>query len=45
MHDVPWPADFGGVVDLFYKLKWLHAAGLKYDDRNGTGKKAGYHVP
>ncbi len=29
MHDVPWPADFGGVVDLFYKLKWLHAAGLK----------------
>ncbi|MFN0082323.1 MAG: glycosyltransferase [Ferruginibacter sp.] len=29
MHDVPWPADFGGVVDLFYKLKSLHAAGLK----------------
>lgn len=29
MHEVPWPADFGGVVDLFYKLKWLHAAGLK----------------
>ena len=20
-HDVPWPADYGGVVDLFYKLK------------------------
>ncbi len=29
MHDVPWPADFGGVVDLFYKLKSLHTAGLK----------------
>jgi len=29
MHDVPWPADFGGVVDLFYKLKSLHAVGLK----------------
>ena len=29
MHDVPWPADFGGVVDLYYKLKWLHAFGVK----------------
>ena len=28
-HDVPWPADFGGVVDLYYKLKWLHAFGAK----------------
>jgi glycosyltransferase involved in cell wall biosynthesis len=28
-HDVPWPADFGGVVDLFYKIKTLKEAGVK----------------
>ena len=28
-HDVPYPADFGGVVDLFYKIKWLHKIGVK----------------
>ena len=28
-HDVPWPADYGGVVDLFYKMKTLHQAGVK----------------
>lgn len=28
-HDVPWPADFGGVVDLFYKIKTLHQNGVK----------------
>lgn len=28
-HDVPWPADFGGVFDLFYKIKALHQAGIK----------------
>ncbi len=27
-HDVPWPPDYGGVVDLFYKLKYLHEAGI-----------------
>ncbi len=27
--DVPWPADYGGVVDLFYKLVWLHKMGIK----------------
>ena len=27
-HDVPWPPDYGGVVDLFYKLKYLHEAGV-----------------
>lgn len=27
--DVPWPADYGGVVDLFYKLVWLHKLGVK----------------
>lgn len=28
-HDVPWPADYGGVVDLFYKIKSLHQEGVK----------------
>jgi hypothetical protein len=28
-HDVPYPADFGGVVDIFYKIKWLHKVGVK----------------
>jgi glycosyltransferase involved in cell wall biosynthesis len=28
-HDVPWPADFGGVMDLFYKIKTLHENGVK----------------
>ena len=28
-HDVPWPADFGGVVDIFYKIKTLHQNGVK----------------
>ena len=27
-HDVPWPTDFGGVIDLFYKLKVLHNQGV-----------------
>ncbi|MEJ7611206.1 MAG: glycosyltransferase family 4 protein [Ferruginibacter sp.] len=29
MHDVPWPADFVGVTDLYYKIKWLHVAGIR----------------
>ncbi|MCW3093460.1 MAG: putative mannosyltransferase [Ferruginibacter sp.] len=28
-HDVPWPVDYGGVVDLFYKIKALHHSGVK----------------
>jgi hypothetical protein len=28
-HDVPWPVNYGGVVDLFYKMKALHEAGVK----------------
>ncbi|MEP6710944.1 MAG: glycosyltransferase family 4 protein [Ferruginibacter sp.] len=28
-HDVPWPTDYGGVVDLFYKIKCLHSLGVK----------------
>lgn len=27
--DVPWPADYGGVVDIFYKIVWLHKLGIK----------------
>ncbi len=27
--DVPFPPDYGGVIDVFYKLKALHAAGIK----------------
>lgn len=27
--DVPYPADYGGVVDLFYKLKYLQQLGVK----------------
>lgn len=28
-HDIPWPADYGGVFDLFYKIKTLHSQGIK----------------
>ncbi|HEU5165164.1 MAG TPA: glycosyltransferase [Chitinophagaceae bacterium] len=28
-HDVPWPANYGGVVDLFYKIKSLYDEGVK----------------
>jgi hypothetical protein len=27
--DVPWPPDYGGVIDVFYKLKALAAAGCR----------------
>lgn len=27
--DVPYPADYGGVVDLFYKIRSLHSEGVK----------------
>lgn len=27
--DVPFPADYGGVIDVFYRLKALHEAGVK----------------
>ncbi len=26
--DVPWPANYGGVIDVFYKLRTLHRAGI-----------------
>lgn len=28
---VPWPADFGGVIDVFHKIRHLHALGWKID--------------
>ncbi len=28
-HEVPWPANYGGVFDLFYKIKSLHQSGVK----------------
>ncbi len=28
-HEVPWPADYGGVFDLFYKIRAFHLAGVK----------------
>ena len=27
--DVPFPANYGGVIDVFYKLFWLNKAGVK----------------
>lgn len=27
--DVPWPADYGGVIDVFYRIKALHELGIK----------------
>jgi hypothetical protein len=28
-HDVPYPPDYGGVFDLFYKIRTLHEEGIK----------------
>lgn len=28
-HEIPWPVDHGGIVDLFYKIKALHQLGVK----------------
>jgi Glycosyl transferases group 1 len=38
-HDVPWPADYGGVMDLFYKIKTLHGSGVKICLHCFTGKR------
>ena len=27
--NVPWPADYGGVIDIYYRLKALHKAGVR----------------
>lgn len=28
-HEVPWPASHGGLIDIFYKIVWLHKTGFK----------------
>ncbi|MDR2765307.1 MAG: glycosyltransferase family 1 protein, partial [Tannerella sp.] len=27
--NIPWPANYGGVIDIYYKLKALHDCGVK----------------
>ena len=27
--DVPYPADYGGVIDVYYRIRFLHKAGVK----------------
>lgn len=27
--DVPYPSDYGGVIDIFHKLRWLHKLGMQ----------------
>jgi len=27
--DIPYPANYGGVIDVFWKLRWLHEAGVE----------------
>lgn len=47
--DIPYPPNYGGVIDVWYKLKALHAKGIKiilhcyeYAGRNRTDKLAEY---
>ncbi len=47
--DIPFPADYGGVMDVFYKVKALHQAGIKvilhcfqYRDRQPQAELAQY---
>lgn len=28
-HEIPWPADYGGVMDLYHKIEALHAEGIR----------------
>ncbi|WP_162127636.1 glycosyltransferase family protein [Flavobacterium phycosphaerae] len=43
--DNPYPPDYGGVIDVFYKLKSLHALGYAihlhcfYDKRNAVSEE------
>ncbi len=27
--DIPYPANYGGIIDVYYKLVWLHKLGIK----------------
>ncbi len=47
--DVPFPANYGGVIDVFYKIKALHEAGVKiilhtfiYGNRQETNELENY---
>ena len=39
-HEVPWPPDFGGVIDLFYKIKALQQFGIKIKLHCFTNKRS-----
>ena len=41
-HDVPWPIDYGGVFDLFYKIKSLHQKGIQIHLHCFNSKKQEY---
>jgi hypothetical protein len=47
--DAPWPPDYGGAIDIFYKMKALHEAGVRihlhyfsYNDRGGGNELGQY---
>ncbi len=27
--DIPYPADYGGVIDIYHKMRWLHLMGMQ----------------
>lgn len=27
--NIPWPANYGGIIDVYYKMKALHQCGVK----------------
>ena len=27
--NIPWPANYGGVIDVYYKMQALHKCGVK----------------
>ncbi len=37
--DIPWPANYGGVIDLFYKIVSLHKLGVKIHLHCFTGNR------
>lgn len=47
--DIPYPPDYGGVIDVFYKIKALHAQGInitlhafRYNDRTAAPELEAY---
>jgi glycosyltransferase involved in cell wall biosynthesis len=43
--DVPWPADYGGRIEIFYKIKTLHKLGVKIHLHCFTPINMGSHLP